>query len=116
MLNNIKFKNYLVLQGMMLLYSIGAIFAKAAAGQPFLSVGFIIFYGMLLLILLAYALLWQQVLKKIPLSTAYVNRGAVLVWGMLWGSLFFGEGVTVYKVAAAALVFTGTVLVVTGGE
>lgn len=69
-------------------------------------------YGGALALLAVYALLWQQVLKRMPLSVAFANKGVVLAWGMLLGNLFWGESITLPKLGALALVFAGIWLVV----
>jgi hypothetical protein len=45
-------------------------------------------------VLFVYAILWQQVLKKIPLTTAIANKSITIVWGMIFGLLFFEEKVS----------------------
>ena len=86
-----RIKSYILLHIVLLLYSMGGICSKLAAGQSFLSLKFILFYGILLLNLAVYALLWQQILKRLPLVTAYANKAITVIWGMLWGYLFFQE-------------------------
>lgn len=64
----------------------------------------------MLLVLLVYALGWQQVIKRIPLTLAFMNKAVTIVWGILWGFLLFGEQVNVGKVVGAILVIAGVVL------
>ena len=35
--------------------------------------------------LVAYAFGWQQVIKHLPLTTAYANKAVTVVWGILLG-------------------------------
>ena len=58
-----------------------------------------------------YALLWQQILKRFELSTAYANRALALVWSLLWAVLIFNERVTARKLLGIALVAVGAFLV-----
>ena len=104
---------FLVLHAILLIYSIAAILSKTAAGLDFLSLPFILCYGGVLVLLLLYALVWQWVLKTLPLSIAYMNKGITIVWGMIWGFLLFSETITVAMLIGAALVFAGIALVVT---
>ena len=60
-----------------------------AAGYSFLSLPFIFWYGLVILNLGIYAVVWQQIIKHLPLTTAYANKAVTIVWGILWGSLFF---------------------------
>ncbi len=108
-----RLKTLLLLHAIMLLYSASAIFSKLAAGEQFLSLSFFILYGLVLLILFIYAILWQQVLKQMPLTTAYANKAVVIIWGLIWGNLFFGEAVTIKKLIASVIVILGVGLVVT---
>ena len=68
-------KDYLLLHGMLLVYSFCAVCSKLAAGYPFLSLGFCICYGTELLLLAGYAVGWQQILKRLPLTAAYSHKG-----------------------------------------
>jgi multidrug transporter EmrE-like cation transporter len=40
-----------------------------------------------------YALLWQKVIARMPLSTAYMFKGTSLVFVLLISSLLFGEAI-----------------------
>ena len=62
------------------------------------------------MILGVYALAWQQVIKRMPLTTAYANKAVTVVWGMVWGMILFGESITPQKVLGAAVIVAGVVL------
>ena len=64
----------------------------------------------MILVLGVYAVLWQQVLKKMQLNVAYANKAVAIIWGMLWGVLFFNETLSAQNVIGAALVLFGVVL------
>ena len=66
--------------------------------------------------LLAYSLLWQQVLRRMPLNFAYSNKGVCTLWTALFGLAFFGEQMTFGKAAGLAAVLAGVALVVTDHE
>ena len=91
-------------------YSLSALCSKKAASYPFASPGWLLFYGAVILILGLYAVFWQQIIKRLPLSTAYMNKAATVVWGLVFGSVFFGERVSVPKLFGAALIIAGIVL------
>lgn len=95
---------------MLLFYSMSGIFSKLASGCDFLSPRFILYYGIMILILAFYALAWQQIIKQIPLTTAYANRAITVVWGALWGCLFFHEQLSWKRILGIALVVCGVVL------
>lgn len=103
---------FLLLHALLLIYSLGSLCSKWAAQSDFLSPRFFLLYGAVLLILAVYALGWQQILKRVPLVTAYASKAVTVLWGMVWGLLFFGEAVTLRKIIGAAVIMTGIVLVV----
>ena len=107
---------FLLLHLLLLVYSLGGICSKLAAQSEFLSPRFFLLYGAVLLDLAVYALVWQQMLKRLPLVTAYANKAVTVLWGLLWGLLFFGEGITAQKLLGAAVIVCGVVLVVKADE
>jgi drug/metabolite transporter (DMT)-like permease len=107
-----KVRIYVMLHMILLLYSLAAVCSKKAALSPFLSFHFFAWYAGVLVILMIYALVWQQVLKHLPLFTAFLNKGITIVWGILWGALIFSEAISITMLLGAAIVFTGIMLVV----
>ena len=106
-------KTILALNVLLMFFSLGGIFSKLASKQPFLSLKFILCYGALLLIMFVYAIGWQQVIKRLPLTMAYANRAVTIVWGIIWGLLFFNEKLNVGKIIGAVIVIAGVLLYVT---
>lgn len=111
-----RVKYYILLHIVLVLYSMGGICSKLAAEQTFLSFKFILFYGILLLNLAVYALLWQQILKRLPLVTAYANKAVTVIWGMLWGYLFFQEQIRLQQILGGLIIIAGVYFVVTEKE
>lgn len=111
-----KAKSYVLLHAILLIYSFCSVFSKFAAQAEFLSFNFILFYGLMLIVLAIYALLWQQVLKTMPLTTAFANKAIVIVWGMLWGEIIFAEQIKWQMILGSVIIFLGIVLVVTDSE
>ncbi|MBI6873597.1 transporter [Clostridium aciditolerans] len=107
-----KIKSYILLHMMLLMLSIGGIFSKLASRQEFLSVQFISLYVGSLIVLFIYAIAWQQILKHIPLTVAYANKGISLIWGMIFGNVFFSEVITLNMIIGAVIVFLGILMVV----
>lgn len=75
-----------------------------------MSFRFIMLYGCVILLLGVYAIFWQQIIKKMPLTAAYANRAVTVFWGMVWGFIIFKEKITPGKAAGAALVIAGIIL------
>lgn len=103
-------RTLLGLHALLALYSLCSICGKLAAGFEFMSSGFILCYGGMILVLGLYAIGWQQVIKRMPLTSAYANKAVTIVWGIVWGVLLFHEAVTPAKLLGAAVVLAGVVL------
>ena len=103
-------KAYVALHALLMLYSCSGILSKLAARTEFLSMGFIMCYGAMIAILGVYGICWQQIIKRMPLTTAYANRAVTVVWGVVWGLLVFHEGVSIVQLCGCALVVAGVAL------
>ena len=105
-----------LLQVSLLFSSLSGVCSKLAAQQKFLSPMVCVWYGLVLVIMLGYAVIWQQILKRMPLTVAYANRPVGLIWGMIWGALIFSERITWNMILGAGIIFFGIFLVVTSDE
>ena len=105
-------KWFLILHIFLGIYASSSVCSQLGARQPFLSVPFILLYGAMLLALVVYAFGWQQVIKHLPLTTAYANKAVTVVWGILLGFLLFGETVTPRQILGAIVIIIGIVLFV----
>lgn len=112
----IPWKMLLLLHISLFFSSLSGVCSKMAANQKFLSLSFFFYYGLVLAIMFAYAIVWQQILKRMPLTVAYANKPVALVWGMIFGSVFFAEKVTLLMVLGAGIIFAGIFLVVSENE
>ncbi len=102
-----KIKTLIFLHLILFMYSCCGIFSKLAGLQDFLSIQFFIYYGIVLLILFVYALLWQKVIKLLPLTTAFANKAITVIWGIIFGVTIFGETLTLGKLLGAFLIIGG---------
>ena len=106
------------MQGAVIVYSFSGVFQKLASRYPMISIHFLLFYGCSIGVLFVYAILWQMILRKVPLTTAYSNRAVSMIWSMVWSVLMFKESISwnqilgaivicygVYKVMAVVLFF-----------
>ena len=99
---------FIILQGTVCLYTVSGIAAKLASNYEFLSLGFILCYGLEIFVLGLYAIIWQQIIKRVDISIAYANRAVAVFWTMLWSFLLFNEQITVQNLIGVALIFVGT--------
>ena len=95
---------------LLLLYSMGGICSKMAAGFPFLSLPFIGYYAGLIAILGIYAIGWQQIIKRLPLTLAYANRAVGAIWTCVWSVLVFHERISTGKLVGIFVIIAGVVL------
>ena len=106
-----KFKDIIILQIVIAVYTLSTVFAKFASGEEFLSFKFILFYGIEILILGIYAIVWQQLIKKFDISVAYANKAMGLFWSIIWAILIFNESITIKNVIGVVIVTIGTIIV-----
>lgn len=107
---------YILMHFGFLFYSFYTVLGKIASRYEFLSLNFCIFYCILIAILFVYAILWQQVLKRIELSIATASKGAAIVWGMLWSVIIFKEKLELHKVIGAAVIIAGIFILAYSGK
>lgn len=106
---------YLLLHVMLFVFAASGIFSKLA-GRQVEWLYFALCMGVVFLIMLIYAIAWQQIVKKIPLSIAFVNKSVTVLWSLLFGIVFFDESLTAGKVLGVALVMVGMIVYTSAGE
>ena len=105
-------KVFLALHLLLLLFAGTTVLSKRAAGETFLSLRFCLFFGGEFVLLGIYALGWQQILKRLPLTVAYTNKAVTLVWSLVFGVLLFHESVGVRQILGCVLAVAGVTLFV----
>ena len=106
-----KIKNIILLQGVVVIYTLSGIMSKNASANGDNLIKFVIFFGLEFVLLAVYAVLWQQMIKRFELSVAYANRSMAVLWSMLWAVLFFHDEITVKNIMGVLLVTMGTVII-----
>lgn len=107
-------KNLLLLQSAFFIYSLSSLFSKMAAQNSSELEKLTIFYIASLVMLGIYALIWQQILKKVPLSVAFSNKGIVVIWGMIWSAIIFKEKISISMLVGATIIIAGIIIMMTG--
>ena len=82
-----RYSMLIALHILLMVYSMSGIFSKLASGEPFLSLKFCLYYGGVIAILGVYALGWQQIVKRLPLTVAFaywVAVGSMLQYSSFW--------------------------------
>ena len=101
---------YGVLVGINLLYACVTLFTKFAAQHEFLSMPYCLALCGAIGVMGAYAIGWQQILKRVELSTAYMFKGTSLIFVMLLAWMLFGEQITLNNIIGACVIITGIAL------
>lgn len=114
----VSLKWFLILHLSLVVNSLAGAASKMAGKQEFLSLRFFFFYGLVLFITFAFALVWQQVLKNMSLTFAFTNKPITMIWGIIWGLLFFQEWefITWNKILGSGIILAGIVIGVSGNE
>lgn len=105
-----KILSYLTVIGAFLVYSFASVFTKWASMAPFLSWPYTFRLGGAVGILGVYSILWQQIIKRMRLSDAFMLKGFTLIFILLLSHLFFGEVITVTNAVGAAIIVAGMYL------
>jgi len=100
----------LALVGANLVYSCTSIFTKLSSLQEPLSLRYFLFLACAVAVLAVYSILWQQIIKRMPVSEAYMYKGTVLIFVMALSAILFGEAITVPNIIGAAMIVGGIVL------
>lgn len=110
MKKKIDIKSIILLEITFFIYALSSVFSKTAMYHNPTLVHIVIFYGLSILMLGIYAILWQQILKKMDLSTAFSNKGITIIWGLLLGAIFFQEKITIGEIIGSMIVIAGIVV------
>jgi len=105
---SVKLATFLV--GVNLIYACTSICTKMASRQEMLSWSYMLWILGAIGVMGVYALLWQQIIAKMPISTAYMFKGTSLIFVLLFSVLLFGEAITLNNVIGAVIIIAGIVL------
>ena len=103
-------RNVLFLTFAVAIYSSAGFFSKLASGYDSLSLPYIGCLGGVVIVLGIYAVLWQMVLKRVPLNHAYLFRSLGVVFGLAIAYLAFHESISWQNLLGAAIVLCGLLI------
>ena len=106
----LELKNITILIGINMLYACVGICTKMASLCVPFSWPYLSWFAGAVALIGTYALLWQQVLRRIELSTAYMFKGTTLIFTMLIAALLFGEAITIPNIVGSIIIITGITL------
>ena len=103
--------SFLLMYFSFFIYSLSGIFSKIASQKEFLSFSYILCFAGIICILGIYAILWQQVLKHIPLSVAMANKPIALILSLVWAFILFDEVLNAKTVVGIAIILAGLAII-----
>lgn len=109
---NKKIKTYLILLLVNFLFSMVSIVVKYASIQQMFSTLYYVSIAAIIALLGAYAILWQQILKRVEITLAYMFRATGIIYVMLYSFFIFNESITWCNVIGASIIVTGIVFYV----
>ena len=99
----------LVLLLVNLFYASISLATKYTSQQRPLTLCFITGIAVVILMLGIYAISWQQVLKHIELTTAYMFKGTSLIFVLVFSAFIFNEVITLQNIIGATMIVGGIV-------
>ena len=102
---------FVFLQVAVLIYTLSTICAKMAGANEFLSLPYLLWMMADVALLGVYAICWQQIIKKLDLSIAYMNKAIGLFWSLGWSALIFNEKITWKNIVGAVIIALGILVV-----
>ena len=101
---------YIALIGAIFIYTTSGVFSKLASQQDFISIPYLAFLCGSVAVLGIYAVLWQQIIKRMPVGDAYLFKGTGAIFGLALAHFVFGESITVYNCIGTAVIICGITL------
>ena len=101
---------YIVLVGAIFIYTTSGVFSKLASQQDFASLLYLAFLCGSVAVLGIYAVLWQQIIKRMPVGDAYLFKGTGVIFGLALAHFLFGEAITLYNIVGAGIIIAGITL------
>jgi len=105
--------NFLLLCLAVAIYSLSGFFSKTASYYDFLSPIYTLCLVAVVGVLGVYAILWQMILKRVPLSVAYPFRSLGVIYGLAIAGFAFHEPITWQNLLGGAIVMLGLFIMTT---
>lgn len=103
-------KKVLLLCACFLIASSSGVFLKFASMHEFLSFQYVLYFGITVFVMAVYAILWQEVLKLIPLNKAYLYKSSGIGISLMYAYIIFGEKITVHNIIGCAMIIAGIMI------
>lgn len=77
---------------------------------------FAFFFVGAVVVLMVFSVMWQLLLEKMELTSAYLRKGIYYILVLLWSCLLFDEKITLMNVLGSIIIMLGLVVASTGKE
>lgn len=91
-------------------YSLTGVFSKYASMHEFMSLWYIGFFCCTIGTLGIYAVLWQIILKKLPLNIAFLCKSSTIIFSLMFAHFIFSETITLNNCIGAAVILIGLII------
>lgn len=98
------------------IYSLSGFFTKQASLCEFLSLNYFANLCGVVMTLAVYAVLWQIILKRVPLSKAYMFRSLGVIYGIAIAAFFFKEEITKTNLWGSVIVLLGLLILLSDSK
>lgn len=96
--------------------SFSSVFLKLAGKEGGLTPRYIFYYFCAVAVMGIYAVAWQLILERLPLTTAYLRKGVTYVLIFVWAAVIFGEQITPQQIAGIIIIIAGMVVSMSDGQ
>lgn len=96
--------------------SFSSVFLKLAGQAGAMTKMYFFYYLCAIAVMGIYAIVWQLILERLPLTTAYLRKGVTYVLIFVWAALIFHEQITVQQVIGIAIIIAGMVVSMSDGH
>lgn len=110
LVGGVPLKWFLFLHLSLVVNSLAGTASKLAGRHSFLSAGFVFWYGVMLVITMAFAVAWQQILKHMSLTFAFTNKPITIIWGLIWGVSIFRETLSWKMILGSVIILIGIIV------
>lgn len=83
---------------------------KLGGRYPLFSFGYLAFFALAVMIMAIYAVIWQLILERMPLTTAYLRKGISYVLVFFWAVVIFHETITIRQIIGVIVIIIGMVV------
>ena len=106
------FFKYICLFATFVIGSFSGVFSKFASRYEAFTPPYLAFLSASILVLVFYAILWQQIIKRMPVSEAVMLRSMTCFIGLGLAYLIFSEPITLCNILGTIITFLGIILYV----